>query len=388
MSAPDNDIEWPWEAEDDDLPEMPTQAHGARDVEQLVPVAMQPPVEDSTHAEWEDDGLSSDDEDHPQPLPIQQWEGLEIEPPPPTFPRGPSPGLSGASEPPPLPAWARDPSEGPGGPPAGLPWDSDDDDEDPWDDENDDDLDGPPPWAAGAAPSPVAKSGQDDIQLDPDCSPEKLQELASHPSQYVRVQVASHPNLPVELMAQFAKDSSHMVRWALWERSDVPPATLQCVDLDDLPADEAYMIAASPACSYEQVMSWYHDHPDDNTLAVLSTMHRHAPDEWVQQVLDNLPESVRVQLARSSSNERLQRVLFNDPELARFLADNPNCASDLLDEFAKSADGQIKDLVVQHQRAPVTALTLLIQDPDRRIANKAARHPNLPEEYRQLAKLV
>jgi hypothetical protein len=431
MSAPDDDIEWPWE-EDEDLPETPPTAPDNNDAVALAaPTLLQPPDDDR-------DQIDNDLNNRPDHYPTPRWEGLEIEPPPADIIAGPPPWLSTAPGDLPLPAWAKRPSEGEEGPPGGHPWEGpgggpppagiiagpppwlstapgdlplpawakrpfegeegppgghpweDDDAEEEWEDEEEYLNKTPPPWAA-AAPSPRIPTPnvvQDDIQLPDECMSEQLRELAKHPSQYVRVQVAAHPNCPADIMPQLAKDSSHMVRWALWERSDVPAEVLNHVDLLELPADEAYIIAASPACSYEQITAWYHERPDDNTIAVLSAMHPNAPDQWVQQILDNLSESVRIQLARSSSNERLQRFLFLNPNMAQHLADNPNCSTDLLDELAKSDDTKIKNLVVQHPRAPIAALALLIKDPDRRIANKAARHPNLPEEYKQLAKLV
>lgn len=381
MSAPDNNIEWPWEAEED-LPEMPAPAPDASDLVQVAPVLFPPSPQD--RESWDDDDSESDEDlDDDLAIPnLPQWDGLDIDPPPTVDSPWPSAPIGA----PPLPAWAREPSEGNGGPPWGIDDEAEDDEEE---EEDGNDYLEAPPWAAEHLATPATiPAAQDDIQLPDDYPPEKLRELATHPSQYVRVQVAAHPNCPVDLMPQFAQDSSHMVRWALWERPDVPPDVLRHIDLDSLPADEAYMIAASPACSYEQVMAWYHGRPDDYTIAVLSIMHPRAPDQWVQQILDGLSTSVRSQLARSSSNERLQKFLFKDPDMALQLADNPNCALDLLDELAKSADIKIKNLVVQHARAPLTALVLLLQDPDRRIANKAARHPNLPEEYKHLAKLA
>jgi len=70
------------------------------------------------------------------------------------------------------------------------------------------------------------------------------------------------------------------------------------------------------------------------------------------------------------------------------LADNPNCSPDLLAELAKSESIKVRELVVQHQHAPIEALITLLKDEDKRLSHKAARHPNLPEEYRQLARLT
>jgi hypothetical protein len=169
---------------------------------------------------------------------------------------------------------------------------------------------------------------------------ETLAAMASSWDPEVRWAVASHLACPPETLAELAHDPDALVRAGVAGNRGTPVAALRALASD----------------------------PEESVRAALA----HHPA---------LPSAVLDVWASAGG-------MPADPDARWSIVTHPGCPALLLDQLASDASTDMRAQVAWHHRTSVETLARLAVDPDPEVRRTAMANPNLPDTYRQLARLA
>lgn len=168
-----------------------------------------------------------------------------------------------------------------------------------------------------------------------------------------------------ETLTAMASSWDPEVRWAVASHLACPPETLAVLAAD----------------------------PDPGVRAGVAG-NRGTPGAALMELAADPEERVRVALAH---NPVLPPAVLDawssggmpaDPDARWSIVTHPGCPAPLLDQLAGDASVGVRAQVAWHRRTSAETLAVLVTDPDPLVRRTAIDNPSLPNEYRQLARLV
>jgi hypothetical protein len=236
--------------------------------------------------------------------------------------------------------------------------------------------------------------------------PEVLVSLVDHPSDLLRWQLASRPDLPHRVYEQLAKDHVPGVRYEVAANAATAESLLRELAAADPDRETRRQLAHNPVIPLDLLVSLAAntrigptlvarvDTATDAELRMLAAsttkqvrmLVAERPDLPIDLVHllaadaeTNVVKSIAPNLA--ITGERLRElVVKHGPRLYPRAARNPNCPPDLLHDMAR--DGELGRrahvTIANHPNANADTLLLCLRDPIAR--RHAATHPNLPPD--------
>ncbi|MBD2618943.1 hypothetical protein H6G37_12060 [Synechocystis sp. FACHB-898] len=225
------------------------------------------------------------------------------------------------------------------------------------------------------------------VAKNPNCPVELrlklLTQLALDDGCWVRICVAENPNCPVDVLTQFALDNNSYVRRDVASNLNCPVEVLTQLALDDdyrVRRD----VASNPNCPVDVLTQLALDNNSDVRIGI--TLNLNCPvDVLTQLALDNNSD-VRIGITLNPNcpvELRLklltQLALDNNSDVRIDVTLNPNCPVEVLTQLALD-DSYVRRGIALNLNCPVEVLTQLALDNNSDVRRGVASNPNCPVE--------
>jgi hypothetical protein len=223
------------------------------------------------------------------------------------------------------------------------------------------------------------------------CPPELLVRMAQDHEKSVRRTVASNPNCPPEALRVLALDPQHQIAALAFEHpnADQTLVDLVCECCQNDSGRLADLVQHNLQVSAQHLVQLA-QHRDPGVRRQVA-MHRNCPPEVVRQLASDPDARVRTEaLLAGGTRTKILYDLANSHTSndRRRAAEHPDCPLDLLRKLAQDPVAWVRDGVASNHRCDQTLVVQLAGDDSPMVHRRALEHPNLPEEYRTLKRVL
>ncbi len=210
-----------------------------------------------------------------------------------------------------------------------------------------------------------------------------LEEMAEHENERVRQMVARHPNTPVHLLVQAAKDLE--LRQFVAENPSTPPEVLEELAMDSRGDIQAAVARNPNTPGYVlEILGGtpFHD--------LLLARHPNTPESTLQKVLWRLALDERLSVRKYVAQHEhtpvsiLTQWAKHSPELRPWIALNVRTPSAILEDLAKDTSKDVRYGVAKNINTPPHVLEKLAEDWRLEVRQAVASNPNTPGDMLEM----
>lgn len=203
------------------------------------------------------------------------------------------------------------------------------------------------------------------IAYSPATSASILKHLANHTDGYTRDGVAQNPNTPTEALRKLAsKQEAGEPRIFLARNLNTPSDVFESLSKD---RDKKVRISVAENPNTPLTVLQYLANDTERNVAEAATRAiGEQQGEYTAEAVRKNPKTLP---------HVLEKLAEKDPQT---VCQHPNTPSELLLEFSKSLNSQVREWVAKNPNAPVNILEQLADDDSSTVRQEVARNPNTP----------
>lgn len=213
-------------------------------------------------------------------------------------------------------------------------------------------------------------------------TPELIDELAEHPSQYVRNSLAHNSSLPPDKLLNLVDGMTEVPLWiqfAMAYRSDLPDSVYDSLAESEVPGMRCEL-ARNPAIR-ESVLRSYATDPDP-TIRRNAALNPALPLDLLSTLgpTTRTGPEVLPRIAAASTDELRTLASSSAKQVRRLVAQRPDLPTDLVDSLAQDPDPGVGKYIVTNPALSTEQLWALIRRQGLSLYPQAAKNPNCPPD--------